>query len=134
MADRDGAGRPVRLALGAAGDEAEIDESDFGALKIADDIGPDAGMEAPAMDEHEMHLLASHRADPAGRVLRREGIQKTIDVSDLVRRREGHSEPCRTGRNRGWPDRRDPQASLAEAAAHGNSSFRRSQNDRHDLG
>src|SRR3990172_7303222 len=54
MADRDRVGRPVRLALGPARDKAEIDEGDAGPFEMANDIGPDAGMEAPTMDEHEM--------------------------------------------------------------------------------
>ncbi len=99
MADGDGVRRPVRFALGAAGDEAEIDQGDVGAFEMADEVGPDSGMEAPAMDENEMHRGASHGPRPAGRVLRREDFEQAIDISLSVRRGEGQPEPRRAGRH-----------------------------------
>jgi hypothetical protein len=47
---------------------------------LVGDIGPYARMKAPAMNEHEMHVVASHRPRPAWRVLGRKDIQKAIDV------------------------------------------------------
>ena len=61
MADRDGVLGPVGRALGPARDEAEIDERDFGAIEMRDEIRPDAGVKAPPMDKHEMHGLREDR-------------------------------------------------------------------------
>lgn len=89
MADRDAVRRPVARAFRAAGNEAEIDERDLGARKMADEIGPHAGVEAPAMDEHKTHLhFTSHRARSAGRVLLIESLQEAIDIRLLMRCRE----------------------------------------------
>ena len=71
------------LALRSAGDEAEIDQRDLGAIEMADEIGKDAGMEAPAMNEHETHLATLHGARGAPRILVGEDIQKPIDVGLL---------------------------------------------------
>src|SRR5262245_43680164 len=55
VAYSDRVGRPFGRALRSGGDETEIDQRDLGTVEIVREIGPDAGMEAPAMDEHEMH-------------------------------------------------------------------------------
>jgi len=89
MADSDRVGRPICFALRAACDKAEIDEGDFGAVEMAHEVSPDAGMEAPAMDEHETHLVALHDPSLLACVLGREHVQKTIDVGLLMRGGEG---------------------------------------------
>ena len=105
MADGDGIGRPVLFALRTAGDEAEIDQSDFGLFKMAGEVGPESGMEAPAMDEDEMHLSGSHGSRPGACVLRREDLEQAVDVGLLMRRGEGQSQPRRAGRHGRRPDR-----------------------------
>src|SRR5512145_3249580 len=68
MADGDGVRRPAHFSLGAACDEAEIDQGDLGPIKMADEVGPESGMKAPAMNQNKMHRVALHGARPAGRV------------------------------------------------------------------
>ena len=48
--------------LGPPDDEAEIDQRGLGAIEMADEIGKDAGVEAPAMNEDETHLATLHGA------------------------------------------------------------------------
>ncbi len=55
MADGDGVLRPVADAFGPAGNETEIDTADAGARQTLNDTVPETGVEAPTMDEHEMH-------------------------------------------------------------------------------
>ena len=82
MADRYGVGRPVLFTLGAAGDEAEIDQRDACSIKLADEVSPDSGMEAPAMDEHEMHLGAYiARARRGARSAARTSSRRSTSVS-----------------------------------------------------
>jgi hypothetical protein len=84
------------------------------------------------MDEHEMHLPL-HIARSRRGACSVEGIQKTI-MSDswCAAVKASLSRAVPGGTVGGLID--VAQASLAEAAAHGNSSFRRSQDDGHDLG
>ena len=119
MADGNGVRRPIRLALRSSGHKAEIDQRSFGAIEIADEIGKDAGVETPAMNEDETHLATLHGARGAPRILFGKDIQESVDIRVLMRRGEGHSEPRRAGRNRRRPDGRSPQASTLEALAHG---------------
>ena len=70
MADGDGVGRPVGLTLWTAGDEAEIDQGYVSVVELGDNIGPNAGMKAPAMDENEMHDAESDGTGLAWRGLR----------------------------------------------------------------
>ena len=105
MADGDGIGRPVLFALGTAGDEAEIDQSDFGPFKMAGEFGPESGMEAPAMDKDEMHLSVSHGSRPGARVFACEDFEQAVDIGLLVRRGESKPQPRRTGRHGRRPDR-----------------------------
>lgn len=60
MADGDGVLRPVvgafEGAFGAPGNETEIDKADAGAGQALNDTVPETGVEAPTMDEQEMHL------------------------------------------------------------------------------
>ena len=94
--------------FGPSGDEAEIDQRGLGAIEMADEIGKDAGVEAPAMDEHKTHLVTLHGAGGAACILGTKHLQKAIDVRVLMRRGEGQSEPGRADRHRRWPDGRSP--------------------------
>src|SRR5262245_16020269 len=72
MTDGDGVFRPALFARGSARHEAEIDQRNLGAVEVLDEAGPESGMEAPTMNENEMHLglhTASARglASPAAR-------------------------------------------------------------------
>jgi len=69
MADGNGVGWPVLFTLRTAGDEAEIDQGDFDPFKMVHDFGPESGMEAPAVNEDEMHFGTSHGSRPGARVL-----------------------------------------------------------------
>ena len=85
MTDGDGVGRPVSLASRSAGDEAEIDESDLGAIEVSDNIGPHAGMEAPTMDEHEMHRIRFTSPAPGAAHAPRRGHPQSRSMSDFDR-------------------------------------------------
>src|SRR5262245_55658911 len=105
MTDGDGVFRPALFARGPARHEAEIDQRNLGAVEVLDEASPESGMEAPTMNEDEMHLGASHRLGPRARVACRKDIEQAIDVCLLVRRGEGEPEPRRSGWHGGRPDR-----------------------------
>ena len=52
----------IRSPLGSSRDEAEIDQRDLGAPEVGDEVGKDAGVEAPAMNEQETHESRLMRA------------------------------------------------------------------------
>ena len=81
-------------ALRSSGHEAEIDQRGLGAIEMADEIGKDAGVEAPAMNEDETHLATLHGARGAPRILFGKDIQEPVDVGILMRRGEGQSQPA----------------------------------------
>ena len=81
MADGDGVRRPVGLSFRAACDEAEIDEGDVGATQMRGEAGPNAGMEAPAMNEHEMHFVHYSARTRRG-VSSVESTSKSRSISD----------------------------------------------------
>src|SRR5262245_21701188 len=93
MADGDGVFRPALFARGSARHEAEIDRRNLCAVKAFDEAGPESGMEAPTMNEDEMHFGASHRLGPRARVPGRDDIEQAIDVLFPLRRGEGEPEP-----------------------------------------
>ena len=76
MTDGDGVLRPALFARRSARHEAKIDQRDLGAIEVLDEAGPESGMEAPTMNEDEMHLGASHRLGPGARVACREDIEQ----------------------------------------------------------
>src|SRR4051812_35706872 len=115
MADSNGVRRPLARGLGPAGNEAEIDQRGLGPIEMADEIGKDAGVETPAVNEDETHLATLHGARGAPRILFGKGTKKSVDVGVLMRRGEGQSEPRRADRDRRWPDGRSPQAGTLEA-------------------
>src|SRR5262245_2875562 len=51
----DGVLGPALFARRSARHEAEVDQRDPGAVKAFDEAGPESGMEAPTMNEDEMH-------------------------------------------------------------------------------
>ena len=53
----DGIFRPLRRALWPTRDKAEIDEGDSRSVEMGDEVSKEAGVKAPAMNEHETHLL-----------------------------------------------------------------------------
>jgi len=55
MADGDGVARPIHLPLWTTFNKAKIDKADLGPREMPDQIVPNAGMEAPAMDEDKAH-------------------------------------------------------------------------------
>lgn len=59
MPDGDGIARPIARTLRATTDKAEIDKGHLRAWQMADELAPNAGMEAPAMDEDEAHGAAT---------------------------------------------------------------------------
>ena len=121
-------------ALGSARDEAEIDQGDFGALEMADEIGKDAGVKAPAVDEDETHLQrGASRMALAGPAVSASTSRSGSISTLLMRRGEGQPEPRRAGRHGRRPDRCRPEAGSRRRSLKLKSRFRRSHDHRHDL-
>jgi hypothetical protein len=55
MTNGNGVFGPIARALRAAGDETEIDEADLCPREMCDQVAPNSGMKAPAMDEDKVH-------------------------------------------------------------------------------
>ena len=89
MTDGDTVLRPFISAFRPPGHESEIEQSDPGIPEMGDEVGPDAGMEAPAMNEDEMHGLERHDLLGINASLDFEHIKQVIDVFLFMRGGEG---------------------------------------------
>src|ERR1051325_6446365 len=56
MSDSDGILGPLRRALRPAGDKTKVDEGDFSAVQMGNEVGEEASVETPAMNQHETHV------------------------------------------------------------------------------
>jgi len=117
MTDRDAVFRPFITTFRPPRHKSEIEQCDPSITEMGDEVGPDAGMEAPAMNEDEMHGL--ERIDFLGTHARLicEYIEQAIDVSLFMRGCKGKSHPCGTLRHRGRPDGGRPEPRIAKSAA-----------------